>query len=352
MPSHHPTDQKLTIREIAEAAGVSAMTVSRVLNKRPDVAPATRQKIEQIVAESGFVRSRAARAMRKGRHGLIDLVVLSLDSPYILEIIRGVEEALEPTGLRLVVSATHGEDQRERQWLAKIADGWTDGAILVLAQGQSDRVRSLRRRRTPFVVVDHEGELGPDIPSVGATNWAGARSATEYLLSLGHRRIAFIGGSPTLGCAQERASGYREAMQAEGIEPDPDLIRPGTFRHESGYEQTMALLDMPSPPTAIFAGNDTTAFGCYSALRARGARVPDAISVVGFDDVLVAPLVIPPLTTVRQPLADMGRFAVAMLLRQIEGLPLDALRVELATSLVVRESCAPPACPGRRQAQP
>ncbi|MGD0440752.1 MAG: LacI family DNA-binding transcriptional regulator [Acidimicrobiales bacterium] len=350
MPSQQRTEERLTIREIAETAGVSAMTVSRVLNKRPDVAPATRERIEQIVAESGFVRSRAARAMRKGRHGLIDLVVLSLDSPYILEIIRGVEEALEPTGLRLVVSATHGEDQRERQWLAKIADGWTDGAILVLAQGQSERVQSLRRRRTPFVVVDHEGELGPHVPSVGATNWAGARSATEYLLSLGHRRIAFIGGSPTLGCAQERASGYREAMQSAGVEPDPQLIRPGTFRHESGYEQTMALLDMASPPTAIFAGNDTMAFGCYSALRARGVRVPDAMSVVGFDDVLVAPLVIPPLTTVRQPLVDMGRFAVSMLLRQIEGMPLDALRVELATSLVVRESCARPAARSRRQA--
>ena len=162
---------------------------------------------------------------RQTGHGLIDLVVLSLDSAYILEIIRGVEEALEPTGLRLVISATNGEDQRERQWLAKISDGWTDGAILLLAQGQSARVQSLRRRRTPFVVVDHQGELGPHVPSVGATNWAGARSATEYLLSLGHRRIGFIGGSPPLGCAQERASGYQAALKAEGIEPDPDLVR-------------------------------------------------------------------------------------------------------------------------------
>jgi LacI family transcriptional regulator len=283
--------------------------------------------------------------MRKGRHGLIDLVVLSLDSAYILEIIRGVEEALEPTGFRLVISATNGEDQRERQWLAKISDGWTDGAILVLAQGQSARLQALRRRGTPFVVVDHQGELGPHIPSVGATNWAGARSATEYLLSLGHRRIAFIGGSPTLGCAQERASGFRAALEAAGLVPEPDLVRPGTFMHESGYEQTLALLDLPRPPTAIFAGNDTMAFGCYSALRERGVSVPDAISVVGFDDVLVAPLVIPPLTTVRQPLADMGRFAVSMLRRLIDGRPLDAVRVELATSLVVRDSCAAPTPP-------
>jgi LacI family transcriptional regulator len=330
------------MRSIAEAAGVSAMTVSRVLNKRPDVAAGTRYKIEQLVAQSGFVRSRAATAMRKGRHGLIDLVVLSLDSAYVLEIIRGVEEALEPTGFRLVISATNGEDQRERQWMTKISDGWTDGAILVLAQGQSDRLQSLRRQGVPFVVVDHHGELGPDVPSVGATNWAGARSATEHLLSLGHRRIAFIGGSPTLGCAQERASGYRAALEAAGIEIDPDLVRPGTFLHESGYEQTLALLDLPRPPTAIFAGNDTMAFGCYSALRARHVTVPDAISVVGFDDSFVAPLVIPPLTTVRQPLADMGRFAASMLLRRIEGGSLDSMRVELATSLIVRDSCGAP----------
>ena len=345
MRSNHTDDGSLTMREIAEAAGVSPMTVSRVLNKRPDVAPSTRRKIEQLVAESGFVRSRAATAMRKGRHGLIDLVVLSLDSAYILEIIRGVEEALEPTGFRLVISATNGEDQRERQWLAKISDGWTDGAILVLAQGQSARLQALRRRGTPFVVVDHQGELGPHIPSVGATNWAGARSATEYLLSLGHRRIAFIGGSPTLGCAQERASGFRAALEAAGLVPEPDLVRPGTFMHESGYAQPLALLDLPRPPTAIFAGNDTMAFGCYSALRERGVSVPDASSVGGVDDVLVAPLVIPPLTTVRQPLADMGRFAVSMLLRLIDGRPLDAVRVELATSLVVRDSCAAPTPP-------
>jgi LacI family transcriptional regulator len=333
------------MREIAQAAGVSPMTVSRVLNKRPDVSPGTRHKIEQLVAESGFVRSRAATAMRKGRHGLIDLVVLSLDSAYILEIIRGVEEALEPTGYRLVISATNGEDRRERQWMAKISDGWTDGAILVLAQGQSARLQSLRRRRVPFVVVDHQGELGPHVPSVGATNWAGARSATEHLLSLGHRRIAFIGGSPTLGCAQERASGYRAALEAAGFEVDPALVRPGTFLHEAGYEQTLALLDLRDPPTAIFSGNDTMAFGCYTALRERGVNVPRDMSVVGFDDVLVAPLVVPPLTTVRQPLADMGRFAVSRLIRQIEGVPLDAMRVELATSLVVRDSCSGPSGP-------
>jgi LacI family transcriptional regulator len=335
-------DGVLTMSEIAKAAGVSVMTVSRVLNGRPDVATATRERIQRVVAERGYARNRAAAALRSGRSGLIDLVVVTLDSAYHLEIIRGVEERLESTGFRMALSATHGQAQGERQWLAKVIDGSTDGAILVLADGHAAHLERLRQRGIPFVVVDHRGELGSDTPSVGATNWAGGRAATEYLLTLGHRRVAIISGTAALGCSQERLSGYRAALEAAGLPVDPSLCRQGDFRYEDGYREACALLDLPEPPTAIFAGNDMQAVGALNALRARGISVPADMSIVGFDDVEIATLVTPALTTIRQPLAQMGAFAAAMLLLLIAGEPLGSNRVELATELVVRESCAAP----------
>jgi LacI family transcriptional regulator len=335
-------DRALTITEIAEAAGVSAMTVSRVLNGRPDVAAATRERIQRVVAERGYARNRAATALRKGRRGLIDLVVVALDTAYQLEIIRGVEEHLEPTGFRMALSATHGRAQGERQWVAKVIDGSTDGAILVLADGHAAHLERLRRRGIPFVVVDHRGELGSDIPSVGATNWAGGRVATEHLLSLGHRRIAIITGASALGCSRERLSGYRAALDAAGVPADPALYRPGDFHYESGYRETCALLELSEPPTAIFASNDMQAIGAINALRARHLSVPRDMSVVGFDDLEISSLIHPALTTVRQPLAQMGAFAATMLLHLIAGEPLGSSRHELATELIVRESTAEP----------
>jgi len=331
-----------TITELAAQAGVSIPTVSRVLNGRPDVAPATRARIEQIIQESGYIRSSAAKGLRKGSNGIIDLVVPGLDNPYVTEIVRGVEDALERTGLRLALSFTQDQALGERQWLEKIADHATEGAILVLAHGQSSRLDELRQRGIPFVVVDHRGELGPDVPSVGATNWVGGRVAVEYLLSLGHRRIAMIAGPASLRCSLDRVAGYRAALEAAGIPIDPELIRPGDFRLQSGYIQTSALLALPDPPTAIFAGNDLQAMGVYKALYLCNIHVPERMSVIGFDDIQLTTIVSPSLTSVRQPLFEMGRVATSMLLRLIGGERLDTCRVELPTTLITRESCASP----------
>lgn len=335
------SSKRSTIAEIAAKAGVSIPTVSRVLNNRPDVAAETRKRVERVIEESGFIHSRVKNALRKDSSGIIDICVTDLVNQYSIEIVRGVEEVLERTELRLALSVTRESSQLEQRWLAKVIDGATDGVILVLAHGQSQHLDTLRRHKIPFVVVDHRGELGPDVPSVGATNWLGGRTAAEYLLSLGHKRIAIIGGASELRCSRDRIAGYRAALEDAGITIDPDLIRPGTFSQETGYEQTCALLDLPEPPTAIFAGSDTQAMGVYSALNARGLSVPDDMSVMGFDDIPLASIVTPALTTVRQPLIEMARFATTMLLRQISEEPLDTMRVELTTTLVERSSCAP-----------
>lgn len=336
---------RLTMAAVAAAARVSMMTVSRVLNGHPGVAPDTRARVERAIADSGFVRNRAARALKRGRAGVVDLVVPHLDSAYILEIMRGVEETLGASAFRCAVSTTHREDRAERQALARIADGGSDGALLVLARGQSPRLDHLRRRHIPVVVVDHRGELDADTPAVGATNWSGAYQATTYLLSLGHQRIAHIKGLASIGCSRARLSGYRAALDAAGLSVDPAFMREGDFYQEGGYQAACALLDLPVPPTAIFAGNDMQAMGVYAALRERGLSVPDDVSVIGFDDIPVAAMVSPQLTTVRQPLAEMGRIAAGMLLTLIDGASLPSQRVELATALMVRGSCAAPAPP-------
>jgi LacI family transcriptional regulator len=333
-----------TIAEIAARAGVSIPTVSRVLNNRPDVAAETRERVERIIKESGFIRSRVANALRKGSSGIVDLVVTDLASSYTIEIMRGVEEVLERTELRLALSVTHESMHNEQQWLAKVIDGSTDGAILILAHGQSKHLEELRRHKIPFVVVDHRGELGADIPSVGATNWLGGRAATEHLIALGHRRIAIISGHANMRCSKDRIAGYRVALEDGGIPIDPELMRPGDFSQKAGYEQTSELLELAEPPTAIFAGSDLQAMGVYSALRARGLSIPNVVSVVGFDDIPIASIVTPALTTVRQPLIEMGRVATTMLLHMIASEPLDSMRVELTTTLIERESCAPAHC--------
>jgi LacI family transcriptional regulator len=332
------SSKRKTIAEIAARAGVSIPTVSRVLNNRPDVAPATRERVEQIIKDNNFIHNRTPVR----RSGIVDMLVPGLDTMYSIEIVRGVEEALARTEFRLALSTSHDSLQFQQHWITKVFRGATNGAILVLAHGQQQHFNTLRRHKIPFVVVDHRGELGPDIPSVGATNWLGGRTAIEHLISLGHRRIAMITGPSTHRCSQDRVAGYRVALEDAGIPINPAFIRPGKFSHEAGYEQTCALLDLPEPPTAIFAGCDAQAMGVYGALRIRGLEIPRDMSVVGFDDIPISSIVTPTLTTVRQPLVEMGRVATTMLLRMIAEEPLDSMRVELTTNLVVRESSGPP----------
>ncbi|HXR65686.1 MAG TPA: LacI family DNA-binding transcriptional regulator, partial [Ktedonobacteraceae bacterium] len=209
--------KRSTIADIAAKAGVSLPTVSRVLHHHPDVAPGTRLRVEQAIEESGFVRSRArSSAVRKASSGIVDMVVPDLTNLYSVEIVRGVEELLGPTDLRLALSLMGESFQFEQRWLAKVLGGMTDGAILVLAHGQSAYLDTLRHNKIPFVVVDHRGELEPDIPSVDTTNWFGGRTAVEYLISLGHRRVAMVSGPTTLRSSRDRLAGYRAALEDAG----------------------------------------------------------------------------------------------------------------------------------------
>jgi LacI family transcriptional regulator len=339
------TRPPLTLAELAAAAGVSVPTVSKVINQRADVSAATRARVQRVIDEQGYLLKRGGRPLSRGDGGQIEFVVHSLNSTYAAEILRGVEEALLSTDARVVLASAGDHPEREQRWIRGLAAGATDGAILVLADRTSTHLHELRRHRLPFVVVDPLGELGPEDLSVSATNWAGGKAATEYLLSLGHRRIAALLGPPEFPCTQDRLAGFRAALDQADIAGDPLLIRFSDWQFEAAHGEMRSLLDLAEPPTAVFVGSDEQCLGVYRALHERAMPVPEAMSVVGFDDMPYAALVTPALTTVRQPLREMGRVATRMLLRLIAGEPVETVRVELATPLIKRASCGPPRAP-------
>lgn len=336
------SERPRTLAEVAAAAGVSVPTVSRVINQRSDVAPATRERVQRVLTEHGYVVNHAGRSLRQGKSRQIDIISQDLDSYYAFQILRGIQDALLSTDVRAVLASTHDHRQREMQWIQRLADGSTDGAILILADRASLHLQELRRHAIPCVVVDPVAELGPNDLSVSSTNWSGAKAATEYLLSLGHRRIGALLGPSTVSATQTRLGGYRAALTEGGLPLDTSLIRYGDWQAEGAVLETRELLALADPPTAIFAGNDLQALGVYRTLRQHNVLVPDDMSVVGFDDLPYAALITPALTTVRQPLLEMGRVATNMLLRLMGGEQVDSVRVELATPLIVRESCAAP----------
>jgi LacI family transcriptional regulator len=331
--------RRVTISAIAHAAGVSVPTVSRVLNGRADVAPQTRELVENLLKQHGY-RRRASR-QPAGRAGLIDLVFNDLDSPWAVELIRGVEDVTHAAGVGTVVSAVHRRSTSTRQWLQNLRARASDGVIFINSDVTTTVYTELQRLSIPIVVVDPAGGSAFNVPTVGATNWAGGRAATEHLTALGHRRIGLITGPKQLLCSRARLDGYRAAIEDAGADVDAALIRPGDFMHESGFAGGTALLSLPNPPTAIFACNDTMALGVFEAARRLGLRVPENVSVVGFDDLPESRWSPPPLTTIRQPLAEMGGLAARTALRLSQGETIELPRIELATELVVRESTAP-----------
>jgi LacI family transcriptional regulator len=330
-----------TIRDIAAAAGVSVATVSRVLNARPDVAPATRDRVLQEIRENGFASSRTARALAMGRTGLIGVTVPYLSGEYFSEIIEGAAEALYERDARFVLCPTLHEHDREVSLLDRVMHGTTDGALLVLPSESPAELAQLAAQDYPFVVVDPTSELPTTIPVVAVAHWSGATAAIHHLVSLGHRRIAAITGPLAWPSAAGRLAGYRASLSAAGLPVCEDLIRESNFQITGGYQAACELLSLPEPPTAIFAFNDNMAIGTLQAARERGLCVPGDLSVVGFDDVQLASSVSPPLTTVRQPLREMGRVAISQLSRLLDRHPVEVTRLELSTRLIVRESTAP-----------
>ncbi|GAA4670221.1 LacI family DNA-binding transcriptional regulator [Phytohabitans rumicis] len=331
----------LTVARIAHLAGVSAPTVSKVLNGRAGVASDTRQRIEQVIQDHGYRRQEQTEPATP----VVEVVFQSLDSLWALEIIRGVEQVVRPHGLAVAVSEMHGQLTPDQAWTQDVLARRPTGVIAVSANLTEMQSAQLASRAIPLVILDPSGEPTHETPSVGATNWNGGLVAARHLLELGHRRIAMINGSAEFLCCRARLDGFRAAVETAGVPVDPDLIRVAPLYVEGGHAEATALLALPEPPTAIFAANDLQALGVYEAARARGMRIPQELSVVGFDDLPFARWAGPALTTVRQPLFKMGATAAELALALADGRKPEHDRIELATTLVVRDSTAPPPDP-------
>ena len=332
---------KVTIIDVAAEANVSYGTVSRVINHDVHVKQETRDRVLQTMLRLGYVANRQARSLAGGRTNNIGVLIPDLGTGYIGEIIRGIDAELGLSDLDLILYTTQRTASKEANYVTNLATGMVDGLILVLPRSPADFIGILTKQNFPFILIDHQG-IGPDCPAVGAANWQGGFTATEYLIKLGHQRIGFITGWMDLGCALDRLDGYRSALRTNHIPDAPELIYEGTFFQPDGFTGASILLDLPNPPTAIFASNDVMAMGVMDAIRHRGLRVPDDVSVIGFDDIPQASLIRPALTTVRQPLEKMGRVATQMLLELLNKSQKKIGRIELPTELIIRDSCKVP----------
>jgi LacI family xylobiose transport system transcriptional regulator len=337
--------ERVTLAEIADEAGVSLSTISKVLNGRSDVAPATRARVEQVMAERGYRRRGGGRS--ESRAELIELVFHELDPIWSMEVIDGVESVAKQHGLSVVLTVSGTRHSPDPDWVEGVMRRRPVGVVLVFSDLAPEFREQLHARAIPFVIVDPAGDPSPDAPSVGSANWSGGLAATRHLIELGHRRIAAITGPEDMMCSLARVDGYRSAMNSAGRSIDESWIRFGDFHVSGGRDRARELLDAAASdrPTAIFAGSDMQALGVLEAARERSIRVPEELSVVGYDDIPLARWLTPKLTTVHQPLRRMGEEAASLAIRLADdpiGPGAPTPRMDLATSLVVRESTAPP----------
>lgn len=336
-PAAAKADRKPTLAMVAASAGVSSPTASKVLNGRADVAPETRARVERAMRELRYTP-----ASRRGRSDerIVEIVFDDLLNPYAAEVIDGATDA----GLAADVTVLPRRltDDAGGDWAKRVQASGRDGIIVVTSVLTPAQIARFDDAGLPVVVIDTLNSPRADIVSIGSTNFQGGVSATEHLLGLGHRRIAHIGGPQTLACSVARLHGYRAALEQAGVAADPDLVAIGGFDYASGLEIAARWLDRRDPPSAVFAASDQIAFGVLEAARRRGLRVPADLSVVGFDDTYAASTSSPALTTVHQPLREMGGLAVRTLLGLCDGAMPAYHHLELATRLEVRDSTAAP----------
>ncbi|MEU7834390.1 LacI family DNA-binding transcriptional regulator [Nonomuraea sp. NPDC049129] len=329
----------LTIAQLAELAGVSTATVSKVVNGRSAVSSETRAAVERLIRQHGYRRQRR----RSTSMAVVELVFHALEGDYPVEITNGVAEVAREHELMVGISDLRRDHTAGDAWVEGVLRRRPSGVIAVFSGLTEAQHEQLTRREIPLVLLDPADAPGKNIPSIGAGNWNGGLSATRHLLELGHRRIAIITGPDSALSSRARLDGYRTALDMAGVPVDQRLVARGDFFIEGGLAAAQRLLRLPDRPTAIFATNDGQAIGVYHAAHQLGLRIPDDLSVIGFDDMPSVRWAIPPLTTIRQPLRQMASAATSMVLKLAHGEPLSHSRIELATELVVRDSTGPPA---------
>jgi LacI family transcriptional regulator len=329
---------RVTIRDVAARAGVSVATISKVINQRYGVAADTSARVQAVMEEMGYEASLVARSLRNHITNVIGVLVSDFN-PFSTELLKGVADAISGTGYDLVVYCASGRSGDyvgwERRYLSRLSGTLLDGAVLV-----TPTILDVPRG-SPVVAVDpHTGPS--DLPTIDSDNLLGARRATEHLVQLGHRRIAMLLGRPDLRSAQLREQGYRQALRAAGLPVDERLIKTGPYSPAISRDPVRRLLSGAKPPTAVFASSDVAAMATMEIADELGLRVPRDLSVVGFDNIPESALCSPPLTTISQPIRQMGQCSIELLIQLIRGEPTEATHVTLATTLVERQSTSAP----------
>jgi LacI family transcriptional regulator len=342
MTPENPFKSNVTIVDVAREAGVSYSTVSRVVNNFKHVKPATRDRVEAAMKRLGYVANLQARSLAGGRSQVIGMLIYALDTSYHMEIVKGVDTEISKLDYDLMLSTTHRRKRKESTYVAQLTQGIVDGLLIVLPRNLEAYTGDLYQRGVPYVLIDHEAIDGDLSNTVMATNWQGAYDATTYLIELGHQRIGFVTGTIEVTSAQERLAGYQTSLRDHDLLVDPELICKGDFLEESGFEAAQKFLNLEKPPTAGFASSDNCAIGVMKAVIQAGYRVPEDVSIIGFDDVPEASYMRPMLTTVRQPLREMGQLATCILVERLEDPSLQPVQAILPTEIIIRDSCKSP----------
>lgn len=332
------TDGSVTLEQVAAAAGVSASTVSRILNGTAIVSAHKRAAVDGVIARLGFAPNPMARGLAGGRTLSIGVVTQAIDSPFYGGSLRGIEDELDAAGYRPLFVSGHWDPVEEARCLDMLRSRRVDG-VIVLTGRLSDAALRACAKQLPVVVTGRTLKAR-GLFAFDFDHFEGGRLATEHLLGLGHRHIAFIAGDPAHPDARERQRGYRAALQAAGVAHDARLEAPGLFTEESGVAAVAGLLKQRRRFTAVFAANDQMAIGACLGLHQRRLRVPHDVSVVGFDDLSISRYALPPLTTVHHPAYDMGRIAAAAMLQLLQGTK-PAVSVPLPHVVVRQSSSAP-----------
>jgi LacI family transcriptional regulator len=335
-----PTRQRVTVRDIAAQAGLSIATVSRALNGQAHVAPHTRELVRRTAEQLGTRTPGSGADRPRAAQGAVYLRCPYVLTDYFGLIVSSIAETLALHGRALVLDAGKAA-QRAAALPSLPSRPGIAGGIVILPPEPCEQLLALRARRFPFVVVDPRTPVPRDIAAISAAHFAGARSMTAHLAGLGHRRIGVIAGPRNWLAGRARLAGHASALAETGVLHPPELTRSGEPTAAFGHRAAGELLDLPQRPTALVGFNDKIAVGALAAAAERGLRVPEDLSITGFDDIDLAQATSPLLTTVRQPLAEMGRMAVSLLIRLLDGHRVDALHIELATELIVRGSTGP-----------
>lgn len=326
-----------TIYDVAQLAGVSTATVSRALNDTGQIAPQTRIAIEAAVEQLGYRPNTIARSLVTKSTQTIALLLPDITNPFYAALVSGIQEHALDRGYTMLLCTTEGDAEREEQYLSLLRSKQVDGALVDGLRLPPERMAGFVEDGFPIVCLDRDIDSS-SIPLVQVDNRLGGRLATEHLLALGHTRIGHVTGASELRISAERLAGFREALASAGIAVDAQLVAEGRFTEETGHDGALALLERRPDLTAVFAANDLSALGVLSALATRGRRVPEDVSVVGFDDLPLAAFTTPPLTTVHQPATEIGRRATEILLELTRGKRARTTRHLLEPRLVVRDS--------------